>query len=122
MTDRIRHAAGTLLCLLVAAAAAAQGSTETIVLARTATDRGAYHYLEVFQDREGWIAPDIGYIDFNAAGDYREFFVGGGRAFHPTPRLAIVGEAFIDKPAGTFANGALYLMPWMLASYRFTDR
>jgi hypothetical protein len=56
----------------------AQPLTETFVLLRTATDRGAYHYAEVFQQRGKIIVPDIGYIDFDQAREYREMWIGGG--------------------------------------------
>ena len=97
---------------------AQQASTvDTSVIARTATDQGAYHYAQVFQQRGRWIYPDVGYIDFNHAGEYREVWVGGGGVLFDTSHLTVIGEGYIDKSLGSASGGALYLQPWMLVAY-----
>ena len=101
--------------------AAAQAPTETTVIARTATGRGTYHYAEIYQQRGAWIVPDVGYIDFNRATDYREIFIGGGRLLVHTGRLTVVGEGFLDAADGRSSGGAVYLLPWTLGAYRFAE-
>jgi hypothetical protein len=107
-------------CVLVTRdTAVAQGApaVDTHVLARTATDQGAYHYAQVYQQRGRWIYPDVGYVDFNDAGRYREAWVGAGGVLYESAYVAFIGEGHIDKAFGPAADGALYLQPWMLLAY-----
>jgi hypothetical protein len=89
--------------------------TTTIIAARTGirTDAphiGTYHYFEVFQLRENWIYPDIGYIDF-ANYNYREVFVGGGRTWIANKRWLVAQELYYDQAIGPAAKSAAYIQP-----------
>lgn len=110
-----------IVLLLLAAAvvpARAQAQSETIVLLRTATDRGAYHYAEVFQERGRFIPWDIGHIDFDHPRQYREFWIGGGGVPIETPKGSLVAEGFITKALGEHADSALYFQPFFIGTYR----
>ena len=109
-----------IVCATSACADVASAQTETVVLLRTATDRGNYHYAEVFQERGRWIVADVAYIDFNHPGDYREVFFGAGGEIVRTDRLTVVEEGLLDKSDGRFSGGELFLLPWTLVSYRFS--
>ena len=112
-------------CVLEAAAAVSAQQTATVdttVIARTATDQGAYHYAQVFQQRGRWIYPDVGYIDFNHSGKYRELWVGAGGMLLNTAHLTVIGEGYIHKSFGSASGGALYLQPWMLATYTLAPK
>ena len=102
----------------------AQGAAaaDTYVIARTATERGAFHYVQVFQQRGKWIYPDVGYIDFNHSSEYREVWAGAGRVLIDTTRITIIGEAYIDRAFGPASGGALYLQPWMLLAYTLAPK
>jgi hypothetical protein len=122
-----RAAVCAAFTLLIPAAASAQdeparAKTETLVLARTATDQGTYHFAEVLQTRGRWIVPDVGYIDFNHASEYREFFAGIGRIVAQGGRLTLWETAYVAKSGGTASGGALYLQPYTLAAYRLTEK
>ena len=107
-----------LLLLAAAAPARAQTQGETIVLLRTATDRGAYHYAEVFYERGRFIPFDIGHFDFDHPKQYRELWIGGGGVPIETPKGSLVAEGFITKALGEHAGGAWYLQPFFIGTYR----
>ena len=111
-------------CVLWALDASAQETTpvNTHVIARAATDQGAYHYVQVFQERGKWIFPDVGYIDFNNYGEYREVWVGAGGVLFGRTHLTVIGEGHITKALGPASGGALYLQPWMLVAYHLAPR
>jgi hypothetical protein len=113
-----------VLALLVWAASPALGqeSAETVLLLRTASDRGAYHYAEVIHQRGKAIIADVGYIDFDEASAYREFWVGGGAVAIDTKRFTLAAEGLVDKPFGSAAGSAIYLQPWFLARSRISGR
>jgi len=97
-------------------------AVDTHVIARTATDEGAYHYVQVFQQRGKWIYPDVGYVDFNNSDEYREVWVAAGGILLETTHLTVIGEGHITKALGPASDGALYLQPWMLAAYNLSPR
>src|SRR6476620_1668228 len=72
-------------------------AVDTHVIARTATDEGAYHYVQVFQQRGKWIYPDVGYVDFNNSDEYREVWVAAGGILLETTHLTVIGEGHITK-------------------------
>jgi hypothetical protein len=108
--------------LLAAAAVPAHAQSDTVVLLRTATDRGIYHYAEVFQERGRFIPFDIGHIDFDHPRQYRELWIGGGGVPIQTPKGSLVAEGFVTKALGDEANGALYLQPFLIGTYRPVQR
>jgi hypothetical protein len=122
----LAHPMRAALLLLTAAAApapsVAQAIPETIVLLRTATGDGTYHYAQLFHQRGRWIPIDFGYIDFNRPGEYREMWLGGGGVPVSTSNAALVTEAFLLKPFGDFAGDQLYLQLFFLGSYRLLPR
>ena len=122
LINRCRLLAG--LAFLVAVfpvAAAAQFEPVTVVLLRTATDRGTYHFAEVIHQRGRLVPFDFGYIDFDDAKLYREFFLGTGGVAISHPKLSLTTEAFLLKSFGELAHDALYLEPFFLANYRPTS-
>jgi hypothetical protein len=126
----------TLLCLGCAIPTFAQGAapdegssatpTKTFFEARTGESLngphiGIIHYLEFFQIRKKWIYPDIGYVDF-AHGNYREFFIGGGRTLIDNKFATWDQELLYVQATGPAAAGARYLQPWSMVSFRFTPK
>ncbi len=89
-----------------------------MVLLRTATDRGIYHYAEVIHERGRVVPFDVGYIDFDHPMLYREMWIGGGFKPIVTPRLSLTAEGFVLKPFGEHAGGALYFQPFLLGTAR----
>jgi hypothetical protein len=119
--NRPRLLAGlTFLAACVPASAVAQSEPVTVVLLRTATDRGAYHFAELIHQRGRLVPVDFGYIDFDKPKEYREFFLGTGVVAINHPKLSLTTEAFLLKPFGEAANGALYLEPFFLGNFRPT--
>lgn len=88
------------------------------MLLRTATDRGAYHFVEVYHERGRLIPFDLGYIDFDNPKRYREIFIGGGLVLVDARKATLITEGFLVKAFGEHANGALYVMPFFLGIYR----
>ena len=82
---------------------------------------GTFHYLEFFQERNRWIYPDIGYVDF-AHNNYREFFIGGGRTLIENKWAAWDLELFYDQATGTAARSAAYLQPFTILRLFFTPK
>jgi hypothetical protein len=125
-----------LLCLGCAVTSFAQDAapdentpsapTKTFFMARTgerldAPYIGTIHYLEFFQIRKKWIYPDIGYVDF-AHGNYREFFIGGGRTLHGGKIATWDQELLYVQATGPAARSAGYLQPWSMVRVRFTRK
>jgi hypothetical protein len=127
-----------LLCLCRTAASCAQDAAPDInrdaapppmksfFLARTGESlKGPYigtiHYLEFFQIRKKWIYPDTGYVDF-AHGNYREFFIGGGRTLIDDKIATWDQELLYVQTAGSAAGSARYLQPWSMLRVRFTPK
>ena len=125
-----------LLCLGCAVAGFAQDTppgedapaepTKTFFLARSGEGLQTphiqiIHYLEFFQERKKWIVPDIGYVDFGH-GNYREFYIGGGRALIDNRRATWEQELLYVQATGPAAHGAAYLQPWSLVRLRFTPK
>ena len=127
-----------LLCVFGAVASVAQDAapnensdnapapTKTFFLARTGESLtrpyiGEIHYLEFFQIRKKWIYPDIGYVDF-AHGNYREFFIGGGRTFYDGKFATWDQELLYVQATGAAAASARYLQPWSMLRVRFTPK
>ena len=113
----------TLLCLGCSITTFAQGAapdedtsatpTKTFFEARTGESLnsphiGIIHYLEFFQIRKRWIYPDIGYVDF-AHGNYREFFIGGGRTLIDNKIATWDQELLYVQATGPAAASARYL-------------
>jgi hypothetical protein len=130
----VKYAA--LLCLGCAATCFAQGGapeedtsaapTKTFFMARAgerldAPHIGIIHYLEFFQIRKKWIYPDIGYVDF-AHNNYREFFIGGGRALVDNKIATWDQELLYVQAMGPAAASARYLQPWSMVRVRFTPK
>jgi hypothetical protein len=90
----------------------------TVLLLRTATDRGTYHYAEVIHERGRWVPLDAGYIDFDHPKQYRELWIGGGFKPIATARGSLTVEGLIDKASGAQSGGALYLQPFFLGTAR----
>ena len=116
-----RTAFGFLLfSLLSASSAFAQA---TVAIARVAfKETTAFRFVEVFHDSGRWVFPDLGYIDYGNAGDYREFFAGLGRTLVKSPGVTVVGEVYYLQAAGEASGSAKYLMPWVLAAFRTRHR
>lgn len=127
-----------LLCLLGSIPSFAQNTapneneetpavfTKSIFLARTGESLvgpyiGTIHYLEFFQIRKKWIYPDIGYVDF-AHGNYREFFIGGGRTLYDSKIATWDQELLYVQATGPAAESARYLQPWSMLQVRFTPK
>ena len=126
----------TLLCLGCSITTFAQGAapdedtsatpTKTFFEARTGESLnsphiGIIHYLEFFQIRKRWIYPDIGYVDF-AHGNYREFFIGGGRTLIDNKIATWDQELLYVQATGPAAASARYLQPWSMLRVRFTPK
>ena len=94
------------------------GTKSRPVLARTATDAGTYHFAEILQTRGRWIVPDVGYIDFTRADEYREVFVGVGRIVVQNARWTVWESAYFSQTSGSASGKALYLQPYTLVAYR----
>jgi hypothetical protein len=107
-----------LVCLAVLMPARAQAQGETLVLLRTATDQGAYHYAEVIHQRGRVIPFDVGHFDHNHPKQYREFWIGGGGVPLEGAKGYMVAEGFINKALGEHAGGALYLQPFLIGNFR----
>lgn len=115
----------TLTLSLLAAMAVpvrAQEPAVTVLLLRTATDRGAYHYAEVIHERGRLVPLDVGYIDFDNPKLYREMWIGGGARVIATSRASLTAEGFLAKPFGEHAGGALYFQPFFLGTYRLAPK
>jgi hypothetical protein len=125
-----------LLCLACAVTSFAQEAapdedipaapTKTFFMARTGESVdtphiGIIHYLEFFQIRKKWIYPDIGYVDF-AHGNYREFFIGGGRTLYDSKFATWDQELLYLQAIGPAARSAAYLQPWSMLRVRFTPK
>ena len=91
----------------------------TIAIARIAFKEDVtQRFAEVLHEsKNGWIFPDVGYLDFGG-GLYREFFVGVGRTLHRSPTLTLVGTLYFQQAAGPASGSARYLVPWMLMNCR----
>lgn len=98
--------------------AVTNAQTKTIVDLRLGMrDAATYHYVEVFQVRDRWIFPDIGYVDFGSD-KYREFFTGGGRKPFVSKPITIIEELYFEQATGP----ARWLVPWTLVSYNLTPK
>jgi hypothetical protein len=118
-THRIRILLLACLLLTVAAVPArGQNAPVTVVLLRTATDRGSYHYAELIHERGRLVPFDIGYIDFDNPKQYREWWVGGGFTPISTPRVSLTAEGLLARAFGEHAGGALYFQPFFLGTVR----
>jgi len=100
--------------------------TKTFYLARTGESIetphiGIIHYLEFFQIRKKWIYPDVGYVDF-AHGNYREFFIGGGRTLIDDKIATWDQELLYVQASGPIARSAGYLQPWSMLRVRFIPK
>ena len=111
------------LLLLAASAVPAQAQApETLLLLRTATDRGAYHLAEIVHERGRIIPLDVGYIDFDNPTLYREMWIGGGGVPFDGPKGFLITEGLLARAFGEHANGALYFQPYFLGVYRVAPR
>ena len=90
----------------------------TVLLLRTATDRGAYHYAEVIHERGRLVPFDLGYIDFDNPTQYREMWLGGGFKPIVSPRASLTVEGFLAGAYGAHGDGALYFQPFFLGNAR----
>jgi hypothetical protein len=122
MSSAVRRLFSLLLVAVALVARADVAHAQTVLLLRTATDRGNYHYAEVYQERGRWIVADVGYIDFNHPGDYREVFFGAGGEVVHTARLTVLEEGLIDKANGSASRGDVFFLPYTYIAYRVTSR
>jgi hypothetical protein len=104
----------------------AASPTRSLFFARTGQSLdapyiGTIHYLEFLQIRKRWIYPDIGYVDF-AHGNYREFFIGGGRTLYDSKFATWDQELLYVQATGPAAQSAAYLQPWSMLRVRFTPK
>jgi hypothetical protein len=99
--------------------AATASAQVTIAIARIAfKDVTTQRFAEVLHEsKDGWIFPDVGYVDFGGS-VYREFFAGVGRTLHRSPALTFVGTLYYQQAAGPAAGSARYLVPWFLVNCR----
>jgi hypothetical protein len=105
---------------------AADTPTKSFFMARTGESLGEpyvakIHYLEFFQVRGKWIVPDVGYVDFGH-GNYREFFIGGGRTLYESRYASWDQELLYVQAAGSAAGSAKYLQPWSMLRVHFTPK
>ena len=125
MSDAARTA---LRIMLMAAAVSSLLPTSlhaqaTVVIARIAVkDAATFRFAEVFHEFGKWVFPDVGYIDYGGAGDYREFFAGLGRTLVRSPSVTLVGEVYYLQAAGDQSGSARYVLPWVLLAYRSPHR
>ena len=94
----------------------------TVLLLRTGTDRGAYHYAEVIHERGRLVPFDAGYIDFDNPAEYREMWLGGGFKPIASSRVSLTAEGFLAGAYGEHAGGALYFQPFFLGTARLASR
>jgi hypothetical protein len=108
-----------LLAALTLCGAAPVSAQVTVAIARVAfKDVTTQRFAEVLHESaNGWIFPDIGYVDFGGK-VYREFFAGIGRTLRRTPRLTLVGTVYYQQAAGPASGAARYLVPWVLVNCR----
>lgn len=114
----LRNLSLSALLLAATAVSAHAQAPETLVLLRTATDRGAYHLAEVIHQRGTIIPLDIGYIDFDDPARYREMWIGGGAMPLAGARGFLITEGLLARAFGEHGGGALYLQPYVLGVYR----
>ena len=130
MAEMTKHLFALIMCLVSAefgfTQTASAPETTTIVLARYGQRFGSpktpsLHYLEGFQNRNRWVLPDVGYIDFGQS-DYREVFMGGGYTLVDGKHLSLVEEGLFVQASGAAAKESRYVMPWTMLEYRITDK
>lgn len=124
MKAAARHLIPASLVLLAAAVAPtrAQAQNETVVLLRTATERGAYHLAEVVHQRGKIIPLDLGYIDFDHPKQYREIWIGAGAMPLAGPKGFLIVEGLLARAFGEHGNGATYFQPYFLGAYRIAPK
>jgi hypothetical protein len=95
---------------------------ETVVLLRTATAEGTYHFAEAIHQRGKLVVLDVGYIDFDDPKLYRELWIGSGVTPFAGSKGFLTVEGLLTKAFGAQANGALFLQPYLLGIYRMAPR
>jgi hypothetical protein len=100
--------------------------TATIVMARWGERAespaiNTYHFVEIFQVRDKWVYPDIGYVDFGH-NNYREFFAGGGYTLLRGKHVTAVGELLYEQALGPSTRNDHWLVPWTILQYRITTQ
>ena len=111
-----------MITLFLCSPSLASAQTKTLVDLRLGMrDQATYRYAEVFQVRDRWIFPDVGYVDFGSS-DYRELFAGAGRKLFVSKPLTIIEVLYFEQAIGPEGNGARWLLPWTLAAYEFHPR
>ncbi|MEK7583480.1 MAG: hypothetical protein AAB483_03730 [Patescibacteria group bacterium] len=111
----------TVLGFLLASTYASAQINTVVDLRLGMRDQVTYRYAEVFQVRDRWIFPDIGYVDFGG-NDYREFFVGGGRKLFVSKPLTVIEILYFEQATGSAGDNARWLIPWTLLAYEFHPR
>lgn len=84
-------------------------------------DQATYHFVEVLQQRDRWIVPDVYYVDFGS-NRYREVGAGGGADLYNAHRFRFSVEGFLDQALGPSSHAAFYALDWALVAYSFTPR
>lgn len=101
----------------------AEEKDKTMLIFRNSFDTArtsGSHLAEYLQIRSnGWIYPDIGYLDSNHPTEYREIFVGGGRTLVNNKHVTVMQEFYLDFASGPKAKGEMYFFPEVISSYRF---
>ena len=113
-------ARAALVCAALTLFCPARASAQvTVAIARIAfRDVTTQRFAEVLHEsKEGWIFPDIGYVDFGGE-VYREFFAGVGRTLHRSPKMTFVSTLYFQQAAGPASAAARYLVPWFLLNCR----
>lgn len=112
-----------VLYLLVLSDGTLFAQTETVMIARMGVARSGptYHFVEVFQIRDGWILSDVGWIDFSTS-DYGEAFAGIGRVMVKTSHITLINELYIAATVGSASQGAIYIQPWTLVAYTVSSK
>lgn len=99
----------------------AQVTPETVLILRTATGHGTYHYAQAIHERGRWIAADVGYIDFDDRSAYFEAWVGSGYIPFVGDRGILITQGNLVRAFGDFGDGALYLQGFFLARYSLAE-
>lgn len=104
----------TSLFAVPAMAQDAPKATDTYLIARTATGKARYNYVEAIWQKGRIILFDVGYIDFGKTSQYREVLIGGGGVLIDSKKVVLIGEAYLDQAFGPTSGHATYFVPWAI--------
>ena len=92
--------------------------TTTLLVRTGLRSNVTLRYVEILQTRGRWVVPDVGYIDFGEAGQYREVWLGGGPVLIERPSVNLTVAGYYAQDDGSAANGAKYFQVWSLLGYQ----